>query len=229
MPFSIVTLLLAVVIAASPAAASVVRITAHIFPEDVLTHGSYSATGRVERFPVFAYGMDPCGYDVAGDLTGIEDVSGLNDPLLGNVPFNSSNPGGADLSLIPRTGGPAGSSVFLRDRGSAQQTFARAPVTFGFPRLGGFGGSGGGGSSNAGSAFTSIFTEEAGDIVSGPAPLINVSSPSGGTDGDHSGSGTGATVSPTFTTPAPVPLPPAGWLLLAGIGGLGALARRRRV
>jgi hypothetical protein len=28
--------------------------------------------------------------------------------------------------------------------------------------------------------------------------------------------------------PAPVPLPAAGWLMLAGLGGLGALARRRR-
>lgn len=29
-------------------------------------------------------------------------------------------------------------------------------------------------------------------------------------------------------TPSPVPLPAGGWLLLAGLGGLGAIARRRR-
>ncbi|TGD45200.1 VPLPA-CTERM sorting domain-containing protein [Pseudotabrizicola sediminis] len=29
-------------------------------------------------------------------------------------------------------------------------------------------------------------------------------------------------------TPSPVPLPAAGWLMLAGLGGLGAIARRRR-
>ena len=28
--------------------------------------------------------------------------------------------------------------------------------------------------------------------------------------------------------PAPVPLPAAGWLMIAGLGGLGAIARRRR-
>ena len=27
---------------------------------------------------------------------------------------------------------------------------------------------------------------------------------------------------------APVPLPAAGWLLMAGLGGIGAVARRRR-
>lgn len=28
--------------------------------------------------------------------------------------------------------------------------------------------------------------------------------------------------------PSPVPLPAAGWMLVAGIGGLGALSRRMR-
>jgi hypothetical protein len=31
-----------------------------------------------------------------------------------------------------------------------------------------------------------------------------------------------------YNSVAPVPLPAAGWLLLAGLGGIGALARRRR-
>lgn len=35
-------------------------------------------------------------------------------------------------------------------------------------------------------------------------------------------------VSADFETPAPIPLPAAGWMLLAGLGGLGMIGRRKR-
>jgi hypothetical protein len=48
----------------------------------------------------------------------------------------------------------------------------------------------------------------------------------GGRNGDTSSSG--SIISLEVTEVAPVPLPAAGWMLLAGIGGLGVMARRRK-
>lgn len=45
----------------------------------------------------------------------------------------------------------------------------------------------------------------------------------------HAGSVTGTPRSGTSTGPSPVQLPAAGWLLLAGLGGLVTLWRRKSV
>ena len=52
----------------------------------------------------------------------------------------------------------------------------------------------------------------------------------GGTSGNLFNYGTAAFVSDFRfdVAPAPIPLPAAGWMLLAGLGGMGWMARRRR-
>ena len=39
----------------------------------------------------------------------------------------------------------------------------------------------------------------------------------------------GGTIAPFSGASAPVPLPPGGWLLLSGLGGLAVISRRRSV